>query len=116
MNYLTNKYYSNETLSTTYRQPVYGVATTKKITNIGYHNSYDVHFPNTNNFIDRYLDTHITEQLPIGLITDTTMLPTRNKDLTVKFHHQIVQQIQEDIWKPSRASFTNIHLDTKPYP
>src|SRR5207237_672087 len=62
---------------------------------------------NQDNFIYRFTHIHITKGLPLGFITQETLIPTDNTTLqlkwTPKLHHDIITEINDNIWIPSRT-------------
>jgi len=68
-------------------------------------------------FVQTYLDLHITQQTPIGLITRRTQAPFATehlrRKLTPLLHHKIAELIYKEIWLPSRAAR---HSEVMPTP
>ena len=60
-----------------------------------------------NKYINSFIKLHVTKGLPLGLITHETLIPTANTLLqhkwTPKLHHDIIVEIHDDIWIPSRT-------------
>src|SRR5260364_78426 len=68
-------------------------------------------------FVQSYYNLHITQQVPIGLITERTIAPFTTehlrKKITPQLHHNIAKFIYKEIWLPSRISR---HSDVMPIP
>lgn len=69
---------------------------------------YKLQYEIPNNFIQTYIDLHITKAVPISIITTSTTIPLSSNRLKQKYtpvlHHHITEFIYQEIWLPSRAA------------
>ena len=69
---------------------------------------FKITIENTNTFINNFIQVHINQALPIGLVTAKTTLPSQKHNVTAKLHHELTKKIHKEIWKPSRMVTSQI--------